>query len=160
MNSIMSFSVEDQDAVPITNIIGSKEAKAIWKRMVPELKAMGVLTAVDGEALASFCQAYVRWREAEDFLTQHGSVYPLRDEHGRVRCMQQFPQVSIARNLLLILKAFYQEFGMTPASRSRIEVPLDPRKRNPTGLRKPLAKVLKRTSRPDSSSTNTPPRLS
>jgi hypothetical protein len=38
--------------------------------------------------------------------------------------MQQFPQVSIARNLLLILKAFYQEFGMTPAARSRIEVVL------------------------------------
>ena len=36
--------------------------------------------------------------------------------------MQQFPQVSIARNLLLVLRAYQQEFGLTPAARSRIAV--------------------------------------
>ena len=72
----------------------------------------------DGEALAAFCQTYVRWQAAEEFLDQHGDVYPVRDERGRIKYMQQFPQVSIARHLLLILKSFYQEFGMTPASRT------------------------------------------
>ena len=100
------------------------EAKKVWKRMVPELRRMGVLTVVDGEALASFCQTYVRWQAAEEFLARHGDVYSIRDEQGRVKYMQQFPQVSIARNLVLILKSFYQEFGMTPASRARIELPL------------------------------------
>ena len=104
----------------------SADAKKTWKRMVPTLHRMGVLTVVDGEALASFCQTYVRWRKAEEFLDQHGQVYPLRDEKGNVRCMQQFPQVAIARSLLLILKSFYQEFGMTPASRTRIELPWIP----------------------------------
>ena len=104
-----------------------KEAKAVWRRMVPELRRMKVLTTADGEALASFCQAYVRWQEAEEFLAKHGPVYAVRDERGQVRYMQQFPQVSIARHLLLILKAFYQEFGMTPSARTRIEVGEHPR---------------------------------
>ena len=98
------------------------EARAVWKRMVPELRRMGVLTVIDGEALAAFCQTYARWRRAEAFLEKHGDVYPLRDENGRVRYMQQFPQVAIARSLLLVLKTFYQEFGMTPSARTRIEI--------------------------------------
>jgi phage terminase small subunit len=40
--------------------------------------------------------------------------------------MQQFPQVAISRNLLLVLRAYQQEFGMTPSSRSRVVVAADP----------------------------------
>ena len=98
----------------------SPEATKVWKRLVPQLRAMKVLTLVDADALAAYCHTYVRWREAEDFLTKHGLVYPIRDDQGRVKCMQQFPQVAIARNLLLVLRAYQQEFGLTPASRSRI----------------------------------------
>ncbi len=100
----------------------ARDAKAFWKRMVPELMRMRILTVVDGEALAAFCQTHARWREAEQFLAKHGSVYPIRDERGHVRYMQQFPQVSISRNLLHQLRGFYQEFGLTPASRTRIAV--------------------------------------
>ena len=100
----------------------SPEAKRAWARMVPKLQRMRILTSVDGEALASFCQTYARWKAAEQFLIKHGDVYPLRDERGCVKSMAQFSQVSIARHLLAQLKTFYQEFGMTPASRTRIEV--------------------------------------
>ncbi len=51
-----------------------------------------------------------------------------------MRCMQQFPQVSIARNLILILKSFYGEFGMTPAARTRIELPWNPVEREHDGV--------------------------
>ncbi len=104
----------------------SVEARKVWKRLVPQLRAMRVLTLVDADALAAYCHTYVRWRDAEDFLSKHGAVYPLRDEQGRVKCMQQFPQVSIARNLLLVLRAYQQEFGLTPAARSRIAVQDEP----------------------------------
>jgi P27 family predicted phage terminase small subunit len=98
------------------------EAKAAWRRMIPELRRMKILTFADGEALAAFCQTYARWRAAEEFLVKHGDVYPIRDEQGRVKCMAQFPQVSIARHQLHLLKGFYQEFGMTPSARTRIAV--------------------------------------
>jgi P27 family predicted phage terminase small subunit len=98
----------------------SLEAKRTWRRLLPELKQMHVLTYVDGDALAAYCQTYGRWRAAEEFLQKHGEVYPIRDEQGRVKCMQQFPQVAIARNLILVLRAYQQEFGLTPAARSRV----------------------------------------
>jgi len=99
------------------------EAKKVWKRMVNVLRGMGVLTVADGEALAAFCQVYVRWRQAEEFLDKHGVAYPLRDDRGQIKCMVQFPQVTIARHQLQVLCRLYQEFGLTPASRSRIELP-------------------------------------
>jgi P27 family predicted phage terminase small subunit len=99
------------------------ESKKVWKRLVSQLRAMKVLTLADADAIAMYSHTYVRWRDAEDFVSKHGFAYPLRDEKGQVRCFQQFPQVAIARNLLLVLKSYQAEFGLTPAARSRIAVP-------------------------------------
>lgn len=99
----------------------SPEAKKAWKRLVPHLRAMKVLTLVDVDALAAYCHVYARWREAEDFLAKRGLVYPIRDDQGRVKCMQQWPQVSIARNLLLAVRAYQHDFGLSPAARARIQ---------------------------------------
>ncbi len=98
------------------------EAKRVWRDIVPKLKRMGVLTEVDGGALAGYSQTCARWRNAEEFIAKHGEVYPLRDSEGRVRYMQQLPQVSIARNLLQLVRGYQQEFGLTPSARSRIQV--------------------------------------
>lgn len=91
------------------------EAKKEWKRLAPSLEAMGVLTQVDLTAFAGYCQAYARWREAEEFLTQHGSIF--KTPSGYV---QQVPQVSIAQQNLKIMQSFCAEFGLTPATRARI----------------------------------------
>lgn len=101
----------------------SDDARKVWKRLVPLLRDMGVLTLADADAVAMYCSTYVEWRKAQDFVEKHGFVYPIRGEKGEVRCFQQFPQVSIARNLLLVLKSFMGEFGLTPAARSRIALP-------------------------------------
>ena len=77
-------------------------------------------TTVDRDALAAYCQVYARWKEAEEYLARHGEVYPLRDDRGKIRYMQQFPQVAIARQLLQTLRAYQQEFGLTPSARSQV----------------------------------------
>ena len=91
------------------------EAKKEWKRLAPSLEAMGVLTPVDASAFAGYCQAYARWKEAEEFITQHGSIF--KTPSGYV---QQVPQVSIAQQNLKIMQSFCSDFGLTPATRSRI----------------------------------------
>ncbi len=91
------------------------EAKKEWKRLSSALEAMGVLTMVDLSSFAGYCQAYARWKEAEEFITQHGSIF--KTPSGYV---QQVPQVSIAQQNLKIMQSFCTEFGLTPASRSRI----------------------------------------
>ena len=40
----------------------SRYAKQAWKRMVPILLDMGVLTVVDGDALMLYCEAWPRGR--------------------------------------------------------------------------------------------------
>lgn len=98
----------------------SEPAKVEWRRVSRLLRALGVLTQADADALTLYCQLFVRWRNAEEFIAKHGEVYPLKDEQGKIRCMQQFPQVSIARHLAQLLRSYQQEFGMTPSARSRI----------------------------------------
>ena len=102
----------------------SPAAKRAWRETVPVLKQMRILTRIDRDALAAYCQTYARWKAAEQFLDQHGEVYPLRDDTGKIRYMQPFPHVAIARSHLQMLRSYQQEFGMTPSARTRVhEIP-------------------------------------
>ena len=69
----------------------------------------------EAKNFAGYCQAYARWREAEEFLSQHGTIF--KTPSGYV---QQVPQVSIAMQNLKIMQSFCAEFGLTPASRARL----------------------------------------
>jgi P27 family predicted phage terminase small subunit len=93
------------------------DAQDEWKRLASPLENLGLLTEVDMTAFAGYCQAYARWREAEEFITQHGTIF--KTPSGYV---QQMPQVSIAQQNLKIMQSFCSEFGLTPASRSRLQV--------------------------------------
>lgn len=95
----------------------SPAAKKEWKRIVPELENLGLLTCVDGAALEGYCQSYARWVEAEQFLGKHGTIFKTPSGY-----IQQLPQVSIAQKYLNIVKAFCAEFGLTPSSRSGINI--------------------------------------
>ena len=44
------------------------EAKKEWKRMSKQLEQLGILTEIDMAAFAGYCQAYARWKEAEEFI--------------------------------------------------------------------------------------------
>ena len=91
------------------------DAKKEWKRLGKVLAEMGMLTEIDRAAFAGYCQAYARWKGAEEFITQHGDM--VRTPNGY---LQQVPQVSIAQTYLKIMNKFAEQFGLTPSSRSRI----------------------------------------
>ena len=91
------------------------EAKKEWRRLSKQLEQIGVLTEVDQAAFASYCQAYARWKEAEEFITQHGTIVKTPSGYW-----QQVPQVSIAQTYLKIMNKIAEQFGLTPSSRSRI----------------------------------------
>lgn len=100
----------------------SKEAKAVWKQVAKQLAELGVLTEIDGNALARYCSLWVRWRRATAHLEANGETYPLLDEKGNVRCLQQYPEVAIVNKLSVLLLRLEQEYGLTPAARTRIRV--------------------------------------
>ena len=97
------------------------EAKRIWRETVPVLKEMRILTRADRDALTSYCVSYAQMKSAQQFLDQHGVVYSLRDEAGKIKYMAPFPQVAIVRSCLQVLRAFQGEFGMSPAARMRVQ---------------------------------------
>ena len=91
------------------------DAKKEWERTGTVLEEMGMLTELDMTAFAGYCQSYARWKNAEEFITQHGDM--VRTPNGY---LQQVPQVSIAQTNLKIMLKFCEQFGLTPAVRSRI----------------------------------------
>lgn len=95
------------------------EARKEWKRVVPELERLGLLTIVDRTALATYCQAWARYVEAEAMITRYGSI--LKSEKSDY--IQVSPYATISKQNALLVKAFCQEFGLTPASRTRIAAP-------------------------------------
>lgn len=99
-----------------------EHARRKWGKLIPELKAMGVLTIVDGDALANYCQLWSRWRRAEEFIQRSGDAYSIKNPDGTLKYVKIVPQVAIARDLLQQLRAYQSEFGLTPAARTKIEV--------------------------------------
>jgi len=96
-------------------------AKKEWKRVVPELERLGLLTCVDGAALEGYCESYSKWVEMSQFLKKFEKQgYMFKTPSGY---MQQLPQVSMAQRYLSLVKAFCCEFGLTPSSRSRMTIP-------------------------------------
>ena len=91
------------------------EAKTEWIRLSEKLNQMGVLTEIDRSAFAAYCQSYARWKEAEEFIEQHGTIVKTPSGYW-----QQVPQVSIAQTNLKVMLKFCSEFGLTPSSRSRM----------------------------------------
>ena len=91
------------------------EAKKEWKRLAKKMEQLGVLTEVDMAAFAGYCQAYARWKAAEEFISKHGTIVKTPSGYW-----QQVPQVSIAQQYLKDMQKLAEQFGLTPASRSRI----------------------------------------
>ena len=99
----------------------SKIAKREWKRIVPELDRLGLLTCVDGAALESYCNAYANMVEAQKIIDKYGMTFVT--ENGYIA---QRPEVAIASKSMTIIRSFCAEFGLTPSSRSRMAVPDKP----------------------------------
>lgn len=93
-------------------------AKQEWERIAPELRRTGILTVVDRTALAAYCKAYSRWRQAED-IVERSQTLVFKTKSGYI---QQLPHISIAQTYLKIVNALAAEFGLTPSSRTRLSI--------------------------------------
>jgi P27 family predicted phage terminase small subunit len=94
-----------------------------WHRLVPILGAAGLLTALDRAALAALCSLWARVVACEEDLQRRGTMLQGMTQRGKPRVYPvQNPSLGILRSALPLFLAFAREFGMSPASRSRIQV--------------------------------------
>jgi len=107
-------------------------AAACWKRTARDLYDAGLLGALDRDALALYCNAYARWREAEAVLAREGEVVrgPVkRDADGEVvggGQEVQHPMLTVAAKAVEHMLKLLGELGMTPSARSRVRITKPP----------------------------------
>lgn len=87
-----------------------------YRRAAKLLFKARVLTELDGAALAVYANEFALWREAVDALAVQGAVVP--GPGGQVRAN---PWQGIANTAFKNMRSIMAEFGMTPASRTRVE---------------------------------------
>jgi P27 family predicted phage terminase small subunit len=104
----------------------SDDAKVEWGRVMAHLLRCGLMSEIDRAGLAAYCQAYGRWVQAERALDAAGKVDPMKTgglltttTNGNI---VQSALVGIANTALALMMKAAAEFGMTPSSRSRINV--------------------------------------
>jgi P27 family predicted phage terminase small subunit len=113
----------------------SEEARAEWDRIAPRLLAVGMVTRVDGAALAAYCQAYGRWIVAEAALREQRKLDP--EMHGLLAISQKgnaipSPLLHVCNRAMADMVRYASEFGMTPCSRARVKLNLSNGTNDPT----------------------------
>lgn len=111
-------------AIPEVPTHLSDEAKVEWGRITEQLAGIGLLTKIDRAALAAYCECWADWVDASRLCAS--SV----DEHGKKTDRKviktaagnfvENPYFSIKKRSAELMHKFLVEFGMTPASRSKI----------------------------------------
>jgi P27 family predicted phage terminase small subunit len=83
--------------------------------MAGDLYDAGLLTAIDRDALAAYCDAYARWVDAKGKVDGAGAI--LKSADGGY---YQNPFLSVANKAMEQMLKIGSEFGMTPSSRTRV----------------------------------------
>lgn len=109
-------------------------AKAEWKRISEELISVGLLTSADRAALAAYCVAYSRWARAEaelQRLSAGDDLKSLLTIAAKSKFPIAHPLIGISNAAAKLMKEYLVEFGLTPASRTRLTVDTAPASADP-----------------------------
>jgi len=87
-----------------------------------EARGQKLITNVDRAALAAMCQHYGDMVRAATMIRDHGDVYPIKDDKGGVKYLQQSPWVSMFNKASNGYLRYAAEFGLTPSARARLDV--------------------------------------
>jgi P27 family predicted phage terminase small subunit len=95
-------------------------AASAWDELVPELARIGLLTLVDGHALAVYCEAWATYVEASAIVRSEGILI---DSYRGGKAKN--PAAQIMRDSADLMMKVGGQYGLTPATRTRLQVPDD-----------------------------------
>jgi len=93
----------------------SGEGRAVWAVEFPKLVRNGMISDIDLNAFARYCQAQGRYLVAQSYVAKQGEVlispsgFPIQN-----------PYLAISNKAEELAHKAETEFGMTPSSRSRV----------------------------------------
>ena len=88
-----------------------------WNNLAPSLLELGLLTDIDTQAFAVYCQSYAELIEAEAELLKGGKTQTTKDGFQR-----KSPWLGVRDEAHKRMMQIGGQFGLTPSSRTRIEV--------------------------------------
>lgn len=92
-----------------------------WKRIIPILSIMKLLSSADQTLIAMYCTAQGRWANAERQIIQYGPVQAIETKTGK-KILIQNPYLAIANKAMEQAHKFGNELGLSPAVRSKLHV--------------------------------------
>jgi P27 family predicted phage terminase small subunit len=95
-----------------------------WRRLAPELYRLGLLTVADITSFGGYCRAYDAWRVALQAFDQVAAENPATRGLTVVTSQGLIanPLLSVVRQAATEMRRQGAEFGLSPASRTRIHV--------------------------------------
>jgi P27 family predicted phage terminase small subunit len=108
------------------------DAKRHWRKYAPRLYRLGLLTELDLPPFKRYCELFSEYRAKKQLIAEKGEYYPIyatpTKAESKANAKPRLAKLAItpyARQLPGIrdeLLRLEKDFGMTPASRSGIEV--------------------------------------
>jgi P27 family predicted phage terminase small subunit len=93
----------------------SDAGAAEWSRIVPDLVAAGVVSRIDRNSLAAYCEAWADMIAAMMTIRQEGQVIDCGDGNKK-----KHPAVTVLNEARAAFLRLTQELGLSPASRMRV----------------------------------------
>jgi P27 family predicted phage terminase small subunit len=94
----------------------SDASKRVWRRIIRDYGRTGVITAADADVLRAYCDAVVRYVQADTALQASGPL-SRGARHGDV---VRNPLHQIVRDNATLVRGFARELGLTPSARSGV----------------------------------------
>lgn len=139
------------------------DAVGIWKDVTAQIEEMGLLGRCDGQSIARYCQAVVKYWECEGILEQLGLTYVVesylspsekpekskakkgtkaKPPKDRILVTRERPEVKLAARLAEECRRFENAFGLNPSARTGLcqQKPADSRENR--GKRKNIGRFF------------------
>lgn len=121
----MNEPVAVSDATPPPDDLPDA-VKAVWIQTLKALTEMHIAKGADVDSLRCYCEAVVTHQKASAVLA-HTEILVQGLNGG----LMKNPALQVQRDAAHTVRAFAQEFGLTPSARARIEVKADAPALNP-----------------------------
>ena len=94
----------------------TREAKKYWPPVAKILSDANVLTEMDTVSLTMYCEAHARWVKCNNRIAREGMITTTATGN-----IMQHPAVVIGNKAFDQMRQILIEFGMTPASRTKVQ---------------------------------------
>lgn len=127
------------DTLPRAPAYLGKYGKAMYKTVTEALVPLGLLAARDVPGLELACSAYNVARECLEAVAFEYTADGKKRKRNLSaylsgKTSQNIPELTNATKLLTAARGLLAEYGLTPASRSRIGAPVEQKPKTPDGM--------------------------